>query len=63
LGHGVKLRIVDADKSWRLIHRIDSDAIVIANIFNKTTRTTPRRVIEESRRRLRLYDTAAHGER
>lgn len=57
-----ELRIVDAAKSWRLAYRIDADAIVIADVFQKTTAQTPVRVIEDCRRRLRLYDAARRGE-
>lgn len=51
-----ELRIVDKAKTWRIIYRIDEDAIVIADVFRKTTQQTPKRVIEDCRRRLRLYD-------
>lgn len=53
-----ELRIVDAGKTWRVVYRIDPDAIVIADVFQKTTAQTPGRVIEDCRRRLRLYDDA-----
>src|SRR5688572_19859219 len=39
-----ELRIVDAGASWRIICRIDDDAIVIAEVFSKKTRATPKRV-------------------
>ena len=51
-----ELRIVDRDKTWRIIYRIDTDAIVIADVFQKTTQQTPKRVINDCRRRLRQYD-------
>jgi len=56
--HCHELRIDDseADKQWRLVYRIDSDAIVIADVFQKTTQKTPKRVIENCQRRLKLYD-------
>jgi len=44
---------------WRLVYRIDSDAIVIAEVFNKTTQTTPKVVIDSCKRRLRQYDNMA----
>ncbi len=52
-----ELRIRDRDKNWRIMHRIDSDAIVILEVFNKTTRETPPEVIENCRSRLRRYDS------
>lgn len=53
-----ELRVVDTDKTWRIIYRIDSDAIVILDVFSKKTRTTPKSVIDRSRKRLREYDDA-----
>jgi phage-related protein len=51
-----ELRIIDEDKSWRIVYRLDVDAVVIAAVFNKTTRETPGHIIETCRRRLSLYD-------
>lgn len=53
-----ELRVADVDKTWRLIYRIDSDAIVILDVFSKKTRTTPQLMIDRSRKRLREYDDA-----
>jgi phage-related protein len=33
-----ELRISDAGRSWRIVYRLDSDAVVIADVFGKTTR-------------------------
>jgi phage-related protein len=52
--HG--LRVTDAGKTWRLIYRLDPDAIVIADVFQKATRQTPDRVIADCARRLASYD-------
>lgn len=51
-----ELRVRDQNKNWRIIYRIDDDAIVIAEVFNKTTRTTPSGVVTNCQRRLRMYD-------
>ena len=51
-----ELRIVDAEATWRIVYRVDSDAIVIAEVFAKKTRATPKTVIDACRRRLRSYD-------
>jgi phage-related protein len=53
-----ELRITDANKIWRIIYRIDSDAIVIAEVFQKTTDKTPKPVIDACKYRLRSYDNA-----
>lgn len=51
-----ELRVRDADKNWRIIYRIDADAILIVEVFNKTTRTTPKNIIEVCKKRLSKYD-------
>lgn len=53
-----ELRISDAGVTWRIIYRIDADAIVIADVFSKRTAATPRAVINACKRRLREYDNA-----
>ena len=53
-----ELRINDAGKTWRIVYRLDVDAVVIGDVFQKTTRTTPARVIADCARRLRAYDRA-----
>ena len=35
--HCHELRVRDGDKNWRIIYRIDDDAILIIEAFNKTT--------------------------
>ena len=53
-----ELRINDADTTWRLIYRIDPDAIVIAEVFAKKTEKTPKEVIQACKKRLKEYDDA-----
>jgi phage-related protein len=53
-----ELRVRDGSHNWRIVYRLDDDAIVIAEVFAKTTRQTPRTVIANCRRRLALYDEA-----
>ena len=50
-----ELRIVDRDKTWRIIYSIEVDAVVILEVFVKKTNKTPKRVIEVSQKRLNLY--------
>jgi len=54
--HCHELRIRDVDNNWRIIYRIDDDAILIVEVFNKTTRATPENVIENCKKRLSKYD-------
>ena len=51
-----ELRIDAAKVTWRIIYRIDEDAIVILEVFEKRTRQTPQPVIDVCQRRLRDYD-------
>jgi phage-related protein len=51
-----ELRIVDRTATWRIIYRIDQDAIVIVGVFSKKTQKTPKTVIESSMKRLKTYD-------
>jgi phage-related protein len=51
-----ELRIDDQNKTWRVVYRIDNDAIVILEVFDKKTQKTPRKVIENCKRRILLYD-------
>ena len=53
-----ELRVVDGDSTWRIIYRIDPDAVVIADVFQKKTAQTPKRVIDVCKRRLKEYDDA-----
>jgi phage-related protein len=52
-----ELRIPDDGVTWRVIYRTDTDAIVILEVFQKTTRATPRDVIDACRRRISAYDS------
>lgn len=54
-----ELRIVDRDDAWRIIYRIDSDAIVIVEVFSKKSQKTPAPVIGRCRDRLKRYDEVA----
>jgi phage-related protein len=47
--HCPELRINDAGKTWRLIYRIDGDAIVVADVLAKKTEKTPDEVVRTSR--------------
>jgi phage-related protein len=43
-----ELRVKDARNDWRIVYRIDPDAVI--------TRQTPLSVITDCKRRLRMYD-------
>jgi phage-related protein len=52
-----ELRVNDANQTWRVIYRVDLDAIVILEIFSKKTPATPLQVIETCKKRLHLYES------
>jgi phage-related protein len=54
--HCHELRIRDSDKNWRIIYRIDNDAILILEVFQKTTQKTPTSIIANCQKRLKRYD-------
>lgn len=58
-----ELRINDEGSTWRVIYRVDQDAIVIVEVFSKKTAKTPKSVAEVCRKRLRDYDVASGGEK
>lgn len=52
-----ELRINDENVTWRIIYRIDKDAIVVLEVFAKKTGQTPKKVIEVCKKRLSFYDS------
>jgi phage-related protein len=36
-----ELRVKDGNSEWRIVYRLDTDAVIIADVFSKTTRKTP----------------------
>ena len=56
-----ELRIVDANKTWRIIYRVDADAVLIAEVFAKKTQATPKSAIDVCKQRLRDYDALMKG--
>jgi phage-related protein len=51
-----ELRVNDLRANWRLMYRIDDDAILILEVFAKKTQKTPKLVIDLCRRRCKEYD-------
>jgi phage-related protein len=51
-----ELRVRDENQNWRIMYRIDSDAIVIMEVFAKKMGATPKRVMVKCKARLRAYD-------
>ena len=53
-----ELRVRDVAVAWRIVYRLDADAVVILEVFSKKTQATPKAVMDACRRRLREYDRA-----
>jgi phage-related protein len=51
-----ELRINDEKTTWRIIYRLDLDAIVILEVFKKKSQQTPKKVIDACKSRLKRYD-------
>jgi len=51
-----ELRINDEKATWRIVYRIDPDAVVIGEVFSKKTKTTPKKMIATCTARFRTYD-------
>ena len=51
-----ELRIRDAERNWRIIYRLDADAVIIVEVFSKKTNTTPKHVVDTCKTRLGRYD-------
>jgi phage-related protein len=51
-----ELRIDAPHSTWRIFYRTDPDAVVILDVLNKKTRSTPVQSIRLCKRRLAEYD-------
>ena len=52
------LRVRDAEHHWRIMYRIDADAVLVLEVYPKNTRKIPDEVINRCKQRLRYYDAA-----
>jgi phage-related protein len=52
------VRCAEFTRCWRIVYRVDADAIVIAEVFAKKSAKTPAVVLHACRRRLKDYDDA-----
>jgi phage-related protein len=59
--HELRIRDAGSGVFWRVIYRIDDDAILIGEVFAKKTQRTPPAVITACKRRFRLYDQINSG--
>ena len=57
------LRIRDADHHWRIMVRIDLDAILVVEVYPKKSRKIPDEVLQRCKQRLKRYDAALKAAR
>lgn len=50
-----ELRLSANRTEWRVIYYVEVDVVLVLGVFRKTTRRTPRQLIETFARRLRLF--------
>ncbi|MEX1027731.1 MAG: type II toxin-antitoxin system RelE/ParE family toxin [Candidatus Paceibacterota bacterium] len=50
------LRVRDAGQNWRVMFRIDADAILILEVYAKKTQKISDEVIERCKQRFKQYD-------
>ena len=50
------LRVRDAEHNWRIMYRVDTDAVLVLEVYPKKTRKIPDEVIERCKQRLKQYD-------
>jgi len=54
-----ELRIQDETRTWRIVYFVDTDAIVILEVFAKATIKTPQAVMAVCKTRLSRYKSIA----
>jgi hypothetical protein len=58
----LELRINGISGTWRIVYKVAVDAIVVLEVYSKTTQTTPREIEEVCWRRLRQYEAISRGD-
>jgi phage-related protein len=51
-----EMRVNDERNTWRIIYRVDADAIIILEVFKKKTQQTPKNIIDICKKRIKEYD-------
>jgi phage-related protein len=51
-----ELRINDENATWRVLYRVDSDAVLVLEVFSKKTAKTPKSVVDTCKQRMKQYD-------
>ena len=57
--HELRVKDRESRSTWRILYRVDRDAILVIEWFAKKTKKTPKAVIDTCKARLKRYDGAA----
>ena len=57
-----ELRVNVRGKAWRVVYRIDEDAIIVVDVFMKKTKKTPKHIVDSCKARLAHYDSSYDGD-
>jgi phage-related protein len=57
------VRVRDSGHNWRILYRLDPDAILILEVYPKKTRKLPVDVIDRCQARIRRYDATVRAAR
>lgn len=52
------LRVRDGEHNWRIVYRVDPDAVLVLEVYAKKTRKVPQEVVGRCQKRLKAYDEA-----
>jgi phage-related protein len=53
------LRVRDKQHNWRIVYRVDADAVLVLEVYAKKTRKIPLEVMDRCKKRLKEYDEIA----
>lgn len=53
------IRVPDESHTWRIMYRVDEDAVLVLEVYSKKSRKIPKEVIEICRKRLAGYDVVS----
>jgi phage-related protein len=54
------LRVRDKQHNWRIVFRVDADAVLVLEVYAKKTRKIPLEVMDRCKKRLKEYDEIAN---
>ena len=57
------LRVRDAENNWRIMYRIDSECVLILEVYSKKSRKIPSEVIRRCKQRIKQYEIAREATR